>query len=81
MTYNHTVKVDGHIYEAGQEVLDMGSLVAASVDGNIRNYEGLPADFEKLPTYEDLGTGSSSFFYDTGFLYKYEAQTKTWNKV
>ena len=80
MTYDHTVKVDGHIYEAGQEVPDMGTLVATSVDGAIRNYEGLSTDFDKLPTYDDLGTGSSAFFQDTGFIYKYEAQSKTWTR-
>lgn len=81
MKYNYTVKKDGKFYKAGDEVPDLGSLVATSVEGKIRNYEGLSKDFNKLPTYDDLATGSSAFLSDTGDVYKYEATTKTWNKI
>lgn len=80
MKYDHIVVQDGRTYEAGAEVPDMGSLTATSVDGGVRNYEGYSRDFDKLPTYDDLVTGSSAYFQDTGDLYKYEATTKTWNK-
>lgn len=81
MKYDYTTKQDGHTYHAGEEVPDMGSLVATSVSGNIRNYEGLSEDFDKLPKYDDLGTGSTCLFSDTGYLYKYEATTKEWYKL
>lgn len=81
MKYDFTVNQDGQIYKAGEDVPDMGSLVATSVQGNIRNYEGLSSDFGKLPKYDSLGTGSTCFFSDTGFLYKYEAKTKEWYKI
>lgn len=41
MIYNHTVVKDGHTYEAGAEVPDLGSFVVTSVSGNVRNYEGI----------------------------------------
>lgn len=40
MIYNHAVVKDGHTYEAGAEVPDLGSFVVTSVHGNVRNYEG-----------------------------------------
>lgn len=80
MTYDHKVVQDGRTYQAGEEVPDMGSLVATSVDGNIRNYEGLSIDFDKLPKYDDLETGSSVSFTDTAELYKYDKSTKVWYK-
>lgn len=81
MIYNHTVVKDGHTYEAGAEVPDLGSFVVTSVSGNVRNYEGLSADVGKLPKYDDLATGSSAFCLDTTELYKYESTTKTWYKL
>ena len=81
MIANSTVGFDGHIYEKGEEIPDLGSFVATSVDGFIRNYEGLSKDVSKLPKYDDLQTGSSAFCVDTGDLYKYEKTTKTWYKL
>lgn len=69
---------DGQFYKKGEEIWDLGSFVATSVSGNIRNYEGLSGDIAKLPKYNDLSTGSSAFCVDTGQLFKYEATTKTW---
>ena len=48
---------------------------------NIRNYEGLSADIDKLPHYENLSTGSSALCIDTGDWYKYEKSTDTWYKI
>lgn len=81
MKYDYTVTKDGHTYEAGQEIPDLGSFVATSVNGLIRNYEGLSTDVSKLPKYDDLGTGSSAFCLDNGDFYKYESTTKKWYKV
>lgn len=74
---NNTV-YDGQLYKKGEEIHDLGSFVATSISGNIRNYEGLQKDISKLPTYDSLSTGSSAFCVDTGKLFKYEATTKTW---
>ncbi len=79
MKYDYTVKHDGEIYESGQEVPDMGTLVCTSATGNVRAYEGLAKDVQRLPTY--VSTGSSFLASDTGDYYKFEASTKTWNKM
>lgn len=72
---------DGKYYDSAEEVPDLGTFVATSVSGKIRNYEGLSKDVGKLPNYDDLGTGSSAFCLDTGELYKYEKTTKTWYQL
>lgn len=43
-----------------------------------REYRGLRVDFDKLPRDEDLGTGSSCLFLDTGEYAEYLAYNKTW---
>ena len=72
---------DGRFYEKGEEIWDLGSFVATSISGNIRNYEGLSKDIAKLPKYDNLSTGSSAFCVDTGQLLKYEATTKIWYEL
>lgn len=78
MTADKNMVYDGQYYKVGEEIPDLGTFVATSIDGNIRNYEGLSADVLKLPKYDNLGTGSSAFCVDTGQLFKYEKTTKTW---
>lgn len=73
--------LDGHWYEPGDEIPDLGSFVAMPGSEKIRNYEGLSSDISKLPKYDDLGTGSSAFCIDTSQLLKYEATTKTWYEL
>ena len=78
---------DGQTYNPGETLPDLGSWVCTTVDKNgngeynIRNYEGLSADVNKLPKYNDLGTGSSALCLDTGDFYKYEKSTNTWYKI
>lgn len=43
-----------------------------------RDYFGLSADKDKLPKYENLATGSSCFFVDTGELCFYSHTDKEW---
>lgn len=81
MIADNLIIMDGHWYEPGQEVPDLGSFVAMPGSDKVRNYEGLSADVGKLPKYDDLETGSSAFCVDTGDLYKYEKTTKTWYKL
>ena len=61
---------------------DLGSFECVSVEGiNQRNYEGLSADVDKLPKYDDLEAGSTALCLDTGDFYKYHAKSKTWYKL
>lgn len=82
MTYDHDVRQDGIHYDAGEEVPDLGSMVATSAEGAIRHYEGLSADLEKLKDvvkgekYSGLATGSTAMCLDTGQYYKYERTTR-----
>ena len=46
----------------------------------LRGYELLSNDVGKLPTSDNLMTGSSAYCIDTGDYYKYEATTKQWYK-
>ena len=46
----------------------------------LRGYELLSTDVGKLPTSDNLMTGSSAYCIDTGDYYKYEATTKQWYK-
>ena len=74
-----TVVVDGQVYYNGDEIPDIGSWVAVSANGNIRNYNGLSADVPKLPHYVD--TGSSAMCLDTGDYYKFHKPSDAWYKL
>lgn len=70
---------------------DMGSIECIGVvktpyTGNgpqkfIKSFRGLKADFDKLPTDDDLATGSFAFFLDTSERAEYHAPTKKWYMV
>lgn len=79
MEAKNTTVIDGQVYEAGDEIWDLGSWVATEADGNRRSYEGLSADVAKLPHYVD--TGSSALCLDTGDFYKFLKKTDTWYKL
>ena len=77
-----TMVVDGQTYYPGDTILDLGSLVCVSADGNKRDYEGLLADASKLPHYVD--TGSSALLYDgTGNteVYEFHRPSDKWYKL
>lgn len=76
-----SIKVDDRYYENEADAPDLGSWVCTSSESNRRTYEGLSAHIDKLPKYDDLGTGSSALCVDNGDFYKYEATTKTWYKL
>lgn len=78
MIAGNSMQYDGQTYKKGEEIWDLGSFECVSVEGNQRSYEGLSNDIDKLPKYDDLGTGSSALCIDTGDYYKYHAQTKMW---
>ena len=74
--------IDGHVYQEGEPIHDLGSFECVDVEGtNQRNYEGLSADVDKLPTYDELEAGSSALCLDTLEYYKYHAKSKTWYKL
>lgn len=70
--------IDGHIYEGGETIPDLGSLECIGYDKGKREYQGLSGDADKLPVYDDLATGSSAMMVDTGEFYLYQATTRTW---
>lgn len=71
------ILIDGVLYKVGQTLPDFGSIVitAKSSDGR-RRYEGVSADFSKLPTY--CASGSVFFELNTGSVYRFHAPTKKW---
>ena len=74
--------VDGQMYKDEEQVHDLGSFECVATEGkNKRSYEGLSADVNKLPTYDDLEAGSTALCLDTGDFYKYHAKSKTWYKM
>ena len=77
------VVFDGQTYENESEIPDMGSIQCVEVRGNQRDYQGFVKDSQKLPKYDDLGTGSSATLFDPNgaestIIGKYDAPTKTW---
>ena len=71
---------DGEYYDDPSDVPDLGSWEATcSPYEKCRTYQGLSTDVSKLPTYDDLLTGSTAFCVDTGEVYVYQGGTiKTW---
>lgn len=76
MIAENNITYDGRVYKKGEEIWDLGSFVATSVNGNIRDYDGLSSDASKLPHY--VGTGSSAYCIDTGEIYIYEKSSDKW---
>ena len=78
-----TVVFDGQTYENENDIPDMGSIQCVEVRGNQRDYQGFVQDSQKLPKYDDLGTGSNATLIDPNgiestIIGKYDALTKTW---
>lgn len=71
---------DGQTYESVEDIPDLGSWECTSIEVCERHYMGLSADVDKLPVYDDLGTGSTAMCLDTGDFYIYHDHTKTWYK-
>lgn len=65
MKYDYKVVVDGVSYEPGWEVPDLGSVSCISAKGMLRNYTLLSEDVDKLPTYDNLKSGSTALAVDT----------------
>lgn len=71
---------DDHFYESKEKAPDLGGLIGRQNDDGTRTYEGHYSDKQKLPKYDDLLTGSSALLSNKGtfVLFKYYADTKTW---
>lgn len=84
MTAVTRTSYDGHIYEAGEELPDLGSFANKSSVKGVWEYYGLDADVSKLPTravypkYKDLPSGSYAFCIDTGVVYMYSSSDDNW---
>lgn len=75
---------DGHVYNKGQEIPDLGSLVGVSRGEKAgRTYKGLYADKDKLPHYDDLETGSTALLVNGSELifFMYEKTTDMWVEI
>lgn len=77
--------IDGHI---GVTAEDMGNWVCTKVTVDqtyhklqIRDYSGISSEVGKLPTYDDLATGSTAFCVDNGEVLIYDSTTKSWNAL
>lgn len=86
MITNVSQAFDGHIYEAGEDIPDLGSFANTSSKKGSWEYFGLSKDVSKLPTvakypkYKDLPTGAIAYCIDNGELYMYEKTTDSWIK-
>lgn len=74
---------DGQNYKEGETPWDLGSLQCIDEDGNQRYYHGFVQDKNKLPKYDNLGTGSMAELIDPNgveeiIIGRYDAQTKHW---
>lgn len=78
MKYEYAVMQDGYTYEPGVEVPDLGSVRCIQKNGNKRKYAFLSKDLDKLPTYDNLSSGSSALATDTNKVYVYESTSKVW---
>ena len=79
MVADKIVVQDGQVYRPGDTIPDMGSLRVVAAEGNIRKYEGLISDEDKLPRY--VGTGSKATLWDSDgnvVILKYEETTRKW---
>ena len=68
---------DGHWYEPGEEIWDLGHWDCAD-DASVaqRTYFGLSSETDKLPHYVD--SGSSAMCVDTGDVLIFLKTTDTW---
>lgn len=81
MKATSVVIFDGHTYQPGEEIPDLGSFECVGTEGNKRFYSGLSVDAPaKLPKYDDLGTDSNAKCIDNGDFYYYHAPSKSWYK-
>lgn len=69
-------KINGKVYEVGDELPEYGSLTFTSNEEGIVSIEGLSVDVDKLPTW--VRQGSQAYMIDTERLYKFDGTNKRW---
>ena len=69
-------KINGKVYEVGDDLPEYGSLTFTSYEDGIVSIEGLSADVDKLPTW--VRQGSQAYMIDTERLYKFDETNKRW---
>lgn len=74
MKATETVKIDGRIYNPGDEIPDLGNW--EQVEGG--GYQGFSNEVDKLPHYAPAGT--TAMCLDTNTMYTYHQKTDTWIK-
>lgn len=79
MKATENIKIDGVLYEVGEEIWDLGSLECTNANGMKRDYQGFSKDLDKLPHYVD--SGSTALFLDTGDVYVYHKKSDAWVKL
>lgn len=82
----NTIEIDGQIYKPGDILPDLGSLECVGTNGNQRAYFGFIEDKDKLPKYDNLGTGSNATLVDKNkveetIVLKYHSLTKEWYQL
>lgn len=75
--------IDGQYYKKGDEIWDLGSLECIEVNGRQRSYFGFLNDKDKLPKYDNLGTGSKAILVDEAgnsdtVIAYYHAPSRIW---
>lgn len=63
-------KINGKVYEVGDELPDYGSLVFLENEDSVVYIEGKSADFSKLPTW--VKQGSKAYFTDNRKVYDFD---------
>lgn len=70
---------DGHYYEEGQPLPDIGSWEhVGDPHATKREYQGFSADIDKLPIYDDMDAGSTATCLDTGEYIVFHKKTMAW---
>ena len=76
---------DGQVYNDPAEYPDLASLECIGINGAQRSYFGLKVDKDKLPTYDNLASGSDATLVDPAggstIVCMYHAPTKTWYQL
>lgn len=75
------IEFDGHLYEEGQPIPDIGRWVhVGDPDAKRRDYMGYVADKDLLPKYDDLETGSTAQALDADYYAIYHSITREWEE-
>ena len=69
-------KINGKVYEVGEELPEYGSLKFTANEDGIASIEGNSVDVDKLPLW--VRQGSQAYMVDNERLYKFDETNKRW---